>query len=204
MKTKSKASKQTNVKKITTVAMLTAVAAVLQFIEVSIPIMPDFIKLDFSDLPEIIGAFACGPLAGVLIALLKNILHILFGSSGAIGELSNFILGASYALTAGLIYKKMPNLKGAVIGGLAASAIMAAVSFPSNFYIIYPLYYSVMKLPMEAILDMYQVLRPSTESIAEALLVFNVPFTFLKGLVCAVFAVIISRPLHRFIVNTEN
>ncbi len=200
---KTTTTKQEKTRKITTVAMLTALAAVLQFIEVPIPIMPEFIKLDFSDLPEIIGAFACGPAAGVLIALLKNIIHILFGSSGAIGELSNFILGAFYALTAGLIYKKLPNIKGAVIAGLAASAVMAIVSFPSNYFIIYPLYYSVMNFPEEAILQMYQLLRPSTNSIAEALVVFNIPFTFAKGLVCAVFAAIISKPIHKFITKTK-
>lgn len=200
---KTATTKQEKTRKITTVAMLTALAAVLQFIEVPIPIMPEFIKLDFSDLPEIIGAFACGPAAGVLIALLKNIIHILFGSSGAIGELSNFILGAFYALTAGLIYKKMPNIKGAIIAGLAASAVMAVVSFPSNYFIIYPLYYSVMNFPEEAILGMYQLLRPSTGSIAEALVVFNIPFTFAKGLVCAVLAAMISKPIHKFIAKTK-
>lgn len=188
-----------NTKKITLTAILTAVAAVLQFVEVPIPIMPGFIKLDFSDLPALIGAFVCGPATGVLIELLKNIIHILFGSSGAIGELSNFILGAVFALTAGLIYKKMPTIKGAVIGSAAASVIMGIVSLPSNYYLIYPLYYNVMGMPQEAILGMYQALRPSTESIAEALLVFNVPFTIVKGLISSVFAVCVFRPLKKII-----
>ena len=191
--------KKTNVKRITTVALLTAVAAVLQFIEVPIPIMPAFIKLDFSDLPELIGAFVCGPAAGVIIALLKNVIHILFGSSGAIGELSNFILGASLAFSAGVIYKKIPNLKGAIVAGVAASVIMGIVSLPLNYFIIYPLYYGVMGLPKEMILEMYQVIRPSTNSIAEALLVFNVPFTIVKGLVCAALCSVTYKPLHSFI-----
>lgn len=193
MKTKNKL----NTKKLTLTAMLTAVAVVLQYIEVPIPIMPAFIKLDFSDLPEIIGAFVCGPAAGVLIALLKNAIHILAGSSGAIGELSNFILGASFALTAGLIYKKMPNFKGAIIGGVAASIVMGIVSLPSNYFVIYPLYYNVMGLPKQVILEMYQALRPSTESIAEALLVFNVPFTIVKALICSVIAILVYKPLQK-------
>ena len=64
----------TKIRTVTGTAMQTAVAVGLQYIEISIPIMPSFIKLDFSDLPELIGAFAYGPLAGVLIALLKNCL----------------------------------------------------------------------------------------------------------------------------------
>lgn len=86
--------------------VLTAVAAVLQFIEISIPIMPSFVKLDFSDLPELIGAFAYGPVAGIVIALLKNIIHLPFSGSMYIGELSNFILGAAFAGVAGYVYKQ--------------------------------------------------------------------------------------------------
>lgn len=197
--TKSNTSKKTNVKKITTVAMLTAIGVVLQYMEISIPIIPNFIKLDFSDLPELIGAFTFGPWTGVLICLIRNVIHIIVSQSGAIGELSNFILGAFFAMTAGLIYKKMPNIKGAVIGAVAGSLVMGIVSLPSNYFIIYPLYYNVMGFPEPAILEMYQLLRPSTESIFEALLVFNVPFTIVKGLICSVFAVVVYKPLRRFI-----
>lgn len=197
--TKSNTSKKTNVKKITTVAMLTAIGVILQYMEISIPIIPNFIKLDFSDLPELIGAFTFGPWTGVLICLIRNVIHIIVSQSGAIGELSNFILGAFFAMTAGLIYKKMPNIKGAVIGAIAGSLVMGIVSLPSNYFIIYPLYYNVMGFPEPAILEMYQLLRPSTESIFEALLVFNVPFTIVKGLICSVFAVTVYKPLRKFI-----
>ena len=95
--------KQTNkIRLITGTAMLTAVAVGLQYVEIAIPIMPSIIKLDFSDLPELIGAFAYGPLAGVIIALLKNLIHMAVSQSGFVGELSNFLLGASFALVAGL------------------------------------------------------------------------------------------------------
>jgi len=70
-------------------AMLTAVAAVLQFLEFSIPLVPSFIKLDFSDLPALLGTFSLGPVYGVAIQLVKNLLHLPFGSSAGVGELSN-------------------------------------------------------------------------------------------------------------------
>ncbi len=190
-----KPQNEKTVKRLTTVAMLTAVAVALQYIEVPIPLMPSFIKLDFSDLPEIIGSFMFGPLAGVLIAFLKNIIHLAVSQSGFIGELSNFIIGASFSLVAGLIYKKMPNFKGALIAGVVASAVSGIISLPVNNYIIYPLYYSVMGFPKEAILGMYQIIRPSTKSIAEALLIFNVPFTIIKNLISAVVTLIIYKPL---------
>lgn len=196
---KMKSQNMVKTRKLTTIAVLTAAAVVLQYLEIPIPIMPSFIKLDFSDLPEIIGAFVCGPAAGVLIAFLKNLIHLAVSQSGFIGELSNFILGAVFALVAGLIYKKMPNLKGAIVAGVVASVVMGAVSWPSNYFIIYPLYYNVMGFPEASILDMYQALLPSVDSIAEALVIFNIPFTVVKGLISAAVTVAVYKPLAKVI-----
>lgn len=80
--------------KITVTALLTAVAIALQYIEVPIPLVPSFLKLDFSDLPELIGAFVLGPQYGIIICLLKNLIHLPVSSSMFVGEFSNFILGA--------------------------------------------------------------------------------------------------------------
>ena len=192
---KMKTNSKINTKKLTTTALLTALAVVLQFIEISIPIMPSFIKLDFSDLPELIGAFAYGPLAGVLIAFLKNLIHLAVSQSGFVGELSNFLLGAAFALTAGLIYKKKKTKKNALVAGVAAAVVMAAVSLPLNYFIIYPLYYSILGFPEVAILQMYQLLLPSVKSIFQALIIFNVPFTFVKALISAVVTMIIYKPI---------
>ncbi len=194
-----KQSSKTLTRKIAISAMLAAIGVILQMLEIPLPFIPSFIKLDFSDLPGFIGAFVCGPLAGVLITLIRNVIHIFMGSSAGIGELSNFILSASFVLTAGLIYKKMPNIKGVLIGGVAGAVIMGIVSFPVNNFIIYPLYYSVMGFPQEAILQMYQAIRPSTKSIAEALIVFNVPFTIAKGLISVIITLIIYKPLEKLI-----
>ncbi len=175
--------------------MLTAAAVVLQYVEFAIPIMPSFIKLDFSDLPELIGAFAYGPLAGIIIALLKNLIHMAVSQSGFIGELSNFLLGAVFAGVAGVVYKKNQTKKGALLGGLLGAACMAAVSLPSNLFIIYPLYYNVMGFPEPAILGMYQALLPAVKNMVQALLIFNVPFTFIKGLICVGVSMLIYKPL---------
>lgn len=193
MKTTGK--KTGSVRKIAGCGMLTAVAVVLQYIEISIPIMPNFIKLDFSDLPELIGAFAYGPLAGVIITLLKNVIHLVASQSGFVGELSNFILGAVFSAVAGLIYKHNKTKKGALIGGIAGALAMAVISLPSNYFAIYPMYYSILGFPEEAILGMYRALMPSVKSIFHALCVFNVPFTFLKGLVSVAVSMIVYKPL---------
>lgn len=192
----SKTKSQTNkTRVIAGCGMLTAAAVVLQYIEISIPIMPSFIKLDFSDLPELIGAFAYGPAAGIIIALLKNLIHLAVSQSGFVGELSNFILGAVFAGVAGLIYKRNKTKKGAVIAGIAGAFAMAAISLPSNYFIIYPLYYSILGFPEQAILAMYQALLPSIKSISEALCVFNLPFTFVKAIISVIVTMLIYKPL---------
>ena len=173
--------------------MLSAAAIALQYLEIPIPIIPSFIKLDFSDLPELIGAFAYGPLAGVVIALVKNLIHMAVSQSGYIGELSNFILGAVFSFVAGIIYKNDKTKKGALIGGILGAICMALISFPSNKFIVYTFYYNFMD--KNAVLGMYQAILPSVRSIDDALLIFNVPFTFVKGLISVGISMLIYKPL---------
>lgn len=173
--------------------MLTAAAVVLQYLEFPIPLMPPFIKLDFSDLPALLGAFAYGPLTGVVIELLKNLIHCAVSQSATVGELSNFILGAVFVFTAGLIYKKNKNKTAALIGGLLGAAAMGIVSVPSNHFVVYPFYYNFM--PEENVLAAYQKILPSMKSVFQSLLVFNLPFTVVKGLISVAVCMLIYKPL---------
>ena len=178
--------------------MLAAVAVVLQYLEFPIPMLiPPFIKLDFSDLPALIGAFAYGPLVGALIELIKNLIHCLASQSATVGELSNFILGAVFTVTAGLIYKHKKSKKTALIGGLAGALVMGLISVPSNYFVVYPFYYNFM--PEEVVLSMYQEILPGIRSIMQSLLVFNLPFTIVKGLISVVISMLIYKPLSRIL-----
>lgn len=100
------------------------VANVLEF---SVPLMPGFIKLDFSDLPALIAAFAYGPLSGVIICFMKNLIHLLFSGTLGVGELSNFILSGIYAAVAGLVYRRFKTRRGALLGSLAGAAASAVL-----------------------------------------------------------------------------
>lgn len=194
--TNQKTNKPKKTRLIAGCGMLIAVAVVLQYIEISIPIIPSFIKLDFSDLPELIGAFAYGPVAGIIIALTKNLIHMAVSQSGFVGELSNFLLGAVFAGVAGLIYKHNKTKKNALIAGVIASIAIAVVSLPSNYFLIYPLYYSVLGFPEEAVFGMYKALLPSVKNMVECLLIFNVPFTFVKGLISVAITMLVYQPLR--------
>ena len=183
---------------LTVAAMLSAVAFILMFIEFPIPMLiPAFIKMDFSDLPALLGAFALGPVYGVIISFMKNLLHIVIKgtSTACVGELSNFILGAIFSAVAGYLYKHHKSRKTAIIGAVAGAVAMAVLSVPSNYFVVYPAYVQFYHMPLEAILGMYQAILPSADSLIKCLILFTLPFTLVKGLLDAVLCMLIYKPL---------
>lgn len=186
-----------NTRKITSIGMLSAVAFVLMFFDFSVPLMPSFIKMDISDLPALVGAFTLGPIAGVVIELVKNILHLLKTSTGGVGELSNFILGATFTAVAGLVYSNVKTRKGALIGSLVGALAMALISIPSNYFLVYPVYTAFM--PMDAIIGAYQAINPGADSLIKCLVMFNTPFTFIKGMVDVLITFLIYKKISPII-----
>lgn len=187
-----------NARSLTVAAMLSAVAFVLMFLEFPIPMLiPSFIKLDISDLPALLGTFALGPVYGVVIELVKNLLHILLKgtSSAGVGELSNFLLGASFAFTAGWLYRRNKTRKGAIVACLTGAAVMALLCVPLNYFVVYPAYVVFYGMPMEAIVGMYQAILPGNYGLLFCLTVFNLPFTLCKGLLDALLCYCIYKPL---------
>ena len=183
---------------LTVAAMLSAVAFILMFIEFPIPMLiPAFIKMDFSDLPALLGAVALGPVYGVIISFMKNLLHIVIKgtSTACVGELSNFILGAIFSAVAGYLYKHHKSRKTAIIGAVAGAVAMGVLSVPSNYFVVYPAYVQFYHMPLEAILGMYQAILPSADSLIKCLILFNLPFTLVKGLLDAVLCMLIYKPL---------
>lgn len=189
-----KAYSQKKIRTLTGTAVLAAAAAGLMFIDFSVPFMPSFIKMDVSELPALLAGFAYGPVSGVMVCLIKNLFNLIFhGSTGGAGELSNFLIGICLVLPASLIYKKKKNKKYAVIGAAVGAVLMAIVSLPINYYITYPVYQNFM--PLEAIIEMYKAIFNKVDGLFECLLIFNVPFTLLKGLIDTVLCFLIYKPL---------
>lgn len=163
------------------------------FLSFGVPFMPSFLKLDFSEVPALIAAYSLGPVSGVIVCLVKNLINMTATTTGCVGELSNFLLGCMLVVPAGMIYKYKRNRIGALVGALVGSVIMGLGSLLTNYYIVYPVYYNF--LPYEAILGMYQALYPKVNDLWDCLLVFNLPFTIMKGLLCAVITFVIYKPV---------
>ena len=114
-------------------------------------------------------------------------------STNGVGELCNFLLGVCLVIPAGLIYKHKKSRSGALIGSLLGAAVMALLSIPVNYFISYPFYTAFM--PLDTIIGMYQSLLPSVDGLLACLIVFNAPFTLLKGLLDVGLCFLIYKPL---------
>lgn len=186
------ANRAVNIRALSVTAFMSAVAVMLMILEFSVPFVPEFLKFDFSELPALITSFCFGPVYGVAVCLVKNLIHLPFGTSGGVGELSNFILGAVFTGTAGIVYKHKKSRSGALIGSIASTVAMSLLQFITNYYIVYPFYTNV--IPMKAILGAYSAIFPFIDNLWEALAVVNLPFTFIKGvLITAICFIIYPR-----------
>ena len=162
-------------------AMLSAVAYLLAFVEFPVPLSPSFARMDLSDLPALIGAFAFGPLAGLLIEFVKNALQLLTTSTGGVGEIANFLMGASYVVTAGLIYKRHKTKKTALIACVLASVVMGIAAALANYFILLPLFENFM--PLDRLIASFAEFLPFIRTKLDVVLFNAFPFNLLKGLV---------------------
>ena len=196
--------KKTTIRGIAVSAVLGAFGFVLMLLEFPMAfIIPSFIKFDFSELPALIAAFAYGPFYGILVCLIKNLLHLFVTTSAGVGELSNFVLGAIFVGVAGIYYKKVHTRRGALVGSLLGAVTMAVVSIFTNYYIVYPAYVVIYGMPMEAILGMYKALLPSADNLFKALAIFNLPFNTFKGIVDAAICFAVYKRLSPILKNTD-
>ena len=182
-----------NVRTITMTALLSAIAYILAFIEFPVPLSPSFAKMDLSDFPALIGAFAFGPISGLLIELVKNTLQLLTTSTGGIGEIANFLMGASYVVAAGVIYKHHKTKKTAWIACVVASFVMGIAAALANYFILLPLFETFM--PLDQLIASFGAFLPFIHTKLDIVLFNALPFNILKGLVIGGFTMLIYKRL---------
>ncbi|MBE6880825.1 MAG: ECF transporter S component [Ruminococcaceae bacterium] len=192
--TNSKAKMLFDTRKLVFTAMLAAVAAVLMMFSFKIPLVPSFLSFDFSDFPAVMASLTMGPISGVFVCLVKNIINLPQSMTGGVGELSNFILSCTLVIPAGIIGRKIHTYKGAIIGCIIGCVAMALLSIASNYFVVYPIYQNIM--PIEAIIGMYKEINPNVNGLLECLIVFNCPFTFAKGFIASVLCLPLYKALR--------
>lgn len=188
-------------KKITLTAMFAAMASLLMFIEIGLPLMPTFLKMDLSLLPVLIGSFSLGPIAGFMIVLIKDLVHLLNSNSMFVGELSDLFISGSYAVLAGVLYKKNHTKIGAKLSCVYGAMVEVIVSIIVNYTFIIPFYLKAYNLNIDTLFAMYA--DKSITGISAYLLFGVIPFNLFKCTVISLitFAVYkrISRYIHKFI-----
>lgn len=182
----NKNNKNNKTRTLTTIAVMTAAAFILQLLGTVLPFkVGGFLEIEFSDLPAIIGTLSLGPAAGVVIELLKNILKCGATTTGFVGELANFVINGTFVLVIGLVYKYNKTRKGAIFALLAGTLTIALSGILANILILLPLY------------------MPSADLSSRFTLALTVitPFNLVKGIVLSVITFYIYKPLSRIIHN---
>ena len=182
-----------NVRMLTMTAVLSAIAFVLAFFEFPVPLSPSFARMDLPDLPALIGAFAYGPAAGILIALVKNALQLFTSSTGGIGELANFIMGSSFVAVAGLIYKFHKTKETAIIACLIASVVMGIIAAIVNYFILLPVFEAFM--PLDQLIASFGEFMPFIKTKLDVVLFNAFPFNLLKGIGISIVTMLLYKRL---------
>ena len=190
----SKSKKNLIVKTIAITGIMAALSTILRFLEFPLLfIAPDFLKFDFSDLPALITAFAAGPLYGVIVEAIKNMIMLPLSKTVYVGELANFIMGSIFVFSAGIIYKLKPTKKSALIGMASGTAIMTAAAAFLNYFFLIPFFADLFipapissKEKLDIIIGLFNAVFPFIKDLTGAVLFSIVPFNIVKGSVISV------------------
>ncbi len=156
--------------------VLVAISSILFLPPFEITIVPPY-KLDFSNVPIMLGAFAMGPVQGVIMMVLKSLIGLTHTSSAGVGELADFLMGTAYVLPAAVIYHRKKSQNTAAIGMLTGAVLMVIFAILANLYILFPFY----GIPAEQRMGW--------------VLPTIVPFNMLKGAAITLITMLIYKPL---------
>lgn len=176
------------------ISLLGVIAFILMFIEVATPFFPPFLKIDISDLPALVGALALGPMAGIAIEFLKNVLHGIFiGGSAFVGELANFSVGAVLVAVVGYMYGKNKNRKMAISALGVGTVVMAVAASVLNYFIFLPLYETVLHFPVSAIVAMGNKMNSNIKDLNSFVVWSILPFNLIKGIIVSTLTMLVYK-----------
>lgn len=172
-----------NTRKIAMIGVFSAISAVLMMFEFPVPFAPSFYELDFSEIPALIGAFAFGPVAGVMIEFCKILLKLFMkGTSTAfVGDLANFVIGCSFILPASIIYMFKKTKTNAVVASGTGTLIMTVFGTMFNAIYLLPTFATLYGMPLDAIVGMGTAINGRINSVASLVIFAVAPLNLLKG-----------------------
>ena len=185
------------VRRMVQIAMLAAVAVILMAFEIPLPFAPAFYKIDFSEVPALIGCFAMGPAAGAMIELIKIVLHLLISgtSTAGVGDIANFAIGCAFILPAAWIYKAKHSRKSAMIGMAVGTVFMAFIGCFLNAYVLLPAYAKAFSMPIDALVGMGTAVNGHITNLLTFVVFAVAPFNLLKGVMVSVVVLLIYKKI---------
>ena len=203
MKSEINLKQRGSVRTLTKIGVLSAVATLLMLIELPLWFAPNFYKLDFSEVPVFIGAFALGPFAGISIEFIKILLNFVLNGTitGGIGELANFMIGCALVVPAAFIYNHNKSVKSALIGMITGTVVMVAIGSLLNYYLLLPVYANVFGAPIDSFVKMGNAINPNITDLKTFIIYAVAPFNLLKGIAVSAITLLIYKKispiLHR-------
>lgn len=194
-------SKILTTRMIAVVGVFSAISAILMLIEFPLPFAPSFYKLDFSEIPALIGGFALGPVAGVLIEFIKIVLKLVIkGTSTAfVGELANFTVGCSFIVPATVIYRSFKTKKGALIACLVGTLVLTFVGTSFNAVYLLPKFAELFGMPLDAIIGMGTAINPKITNVTSFVCFAVAPLNVIKGTLVSLVTILTYKKLSPII-----
>ncbi len=194
--TKNKKNKL-GTREITIIGMLGAIATILMLFEIPLPFAPSFYEIDLSEVPVLVGCFALGPVAGILIELVKILLNLIINGTmtAGVGELANFCIGLSFCIPAGLIYNRKKTKKGAVIGLVSGTLLMTFLGCFINAYVMLPTYAKAFQIPIDGLIEMGTKVNASITDLFTFVMFAVVPFNLIKGILVSIVVLFIYKKI---------
>lgn len=186
---------KSNIRNMVVIAMLGAVAMILQLFEFPLWFAPSFYEIDLSEVPVMIGSFALGPVAGALIELVKNLLKLVIkGTNTAfVGDIANYLIGCALVVPAGIIYKRKKSKKNAIIGMAAGTLFMTIAGCFINAYVLLPAYSKAFGMPIDALIGMGTAVNPAITGLGTFVILAVAPFNIIKGIVVSVVTLLLYK-----------
>lgn len=169
-------------KRLIVVSMLSAVAFILMFIKFPLPFLPPYLTLDFGDVPALLATFIFGPVAGIIVEFIKNLLNFLFNMGDPVGPIANFAAAVTLLLVAFYTSKVVRGRFNIVIGLIVGTLAMTVILSILNYFVILPLYGMIMNL------------SDIVKNVKVIIVSGIIPFNIIKGaVVSAVFLLLYKR-----------
>lgn len=188
-----------NTRTLVQIGMLSALAIILMQFEIPLPFAPAFYKIDFSEVPVLIGCFSMGPFAGVLIELIKVILNVAIKGTMTmgIGDAANFLIGCAFCVPTALIYQKKRTKSGAVTGMVVGTVIMTILGCVLNAYILLPVYAKAFEMPLDALVSMGTEVNGAITGLMTFVLFAVAPFNLLKGILVSLIVFFVYKKIRQ-------